>query len=117
MIDVKQFAGHTPGPWKVTRNGKSGGTYRIWRNDPDQPNETNNGYACISSHISTEPNARLCAAAPSLLAEVERLQARVSELEAALRWYASHEAWTAHEIEGPDGDYGKRARAALETPK
>jgi len=31
----------------------------------------------------------------------------------ALEWYASDEAWTVYEVVGPDGDYGKRARAAL----
>lgn len=31
----------------------------------------------------------------------------------ALEWYASDEAWTISEVEGPDGDYGKRARRAL----
>ncbi|CAH1656803.1 hypothetical protein CHELA1G11_11173 [Hyphomicrobiales bacterium] len=30
-----------------------------------------------------------------------------------LRWYASSEAWTVRETEGPDGDYGKRARALI----
>lgn len=31
----------------------------------------------------------------------------------ALEWYASDEAWTIREVEGPDGDYGKRAHRAL----
>lgn len=31
----------------------------------------------------------------------------------ALAWYASDEAWTVEQVEGPDGDYGRRARAAL----
>ena len=31
----------------------------------------------------------------------------------ALEYYASAEAWTAKQVEGPDGDYGNRARSAL----
>jgi major membrane immunogen (membrane-anchored lipoprotein) len=32
----------------------------------------------------------------------------------ALEWYASNEAWTVDQLEGSNGDYGNRARAALE---
>lgn len=35
----------------------------------------------------------------------------------ALEWYASKEAWTIREVEGPDGDYGQRARRALNGDK
>jgi len=35
------------------------------------------------------------------------------ELVEALRWYASPDAWTRWQLEGPDGDYGNRARAIL----
>jgi len=34
-------------------------------------------------------------------------------LEAALRWYAENCAANGDKIEGPSGDYGQRARAAL----
>jgi hypothetical protein len=35
------------------------------------------------------------------------------ELVEALEWYASNEAWTVDQLEGSNGDYGNRARAAL----
>jgi len=40
--------------------------------------------------------------------------AQVERMRKALEWYASDEAWTVSQVEGADGDYGKRARAALE---
>jgi hypothetical protein len=58
---------HTPGPWQIASNGKAGSTYRIWRNDPDNTEETNRGYACIAPHVHGEANAHLVAAAPDLL--------------------------------------------------
>ena len=36
-----------------------------------------------------------------------------AQLVEALEWYASDEAWTCQQVEGPDGDYGRRAKAAL----
>lgn len=50
----------------------------------------------------------------TITAENAALKERVAELEAALEYYASDNAWTVQEVEGPYGDYGKRARAALE---
>jgi hypothetical protein len=38
---------------------------------------------------------------------------RAVALVEALRWYASDAAWTVYEVEGPHGDYGQKARAAL----
>jgi len=38
---------------------------------------------------------------------------RIEVLEAALRWYAENCAANGDKIEGPSGDYGQRARAAL----
>ena len=49
--------------------------------------------------------------------EIERLRTENERLREALRWYGSELAWTINEVEGPDGDYGKRARAALEEKK
>lgn len=43
----------------------------------------------------------------------ERLEGQLVEAWEALQWYASDEAWTVRETEGPDGDYGTRARNAL----
>ncbi len=50
----------------------------------------------------------------AITAENAALKERVAELDAALEYYASDNAWTVQEVEGPYGDYGKRARAALE---
>jgi hypothetical protein len=41
-------------------------------------------------------------------------EAEVKVLEDALRWYASDDAWSVDQVEGPDGDYGDRARKALQ---
>jgi hypothetical protein len=38
---------------------------------------------------------------------------RIEALETALRWYAENCAANGDKIEGPSGDYGQRARAAL----
>lgn len=46
-------------------------------------------------------------------AEAARLAAENERLRTALEWYASSEAWTMNQLEG-DGDYGRRARAALQ---
>jgi hypothetical protein len=46
--------------------------------------------------------------------ELATLRAENSRLIKALEWYASDEAWTVYQTEGPDGDYGQLARAALE---
>ena len=40
--------------------------------------------------------------------------AGVGELIEAIKWYASSDAWTLNQTEGPYGDYGARARAVLE---
>lgn len=37
----------------------------------------------------------------------------IAQLVEALRYYASYYAWTIGEVEGPNGDYGRRGRAAL----
>ena len=39
---------------------------------------------------------------------------RIERLEAALLWYAEHCQKGGDDIEGPYGDYGQRARKALE---
>ena len=38
---------------------------------------------------------------------------RIEALETALQWYAEHCQKGGDDIEGPSGDYGRRARAAL----
>jgi hypothetical protein len=62
---------HTPGPWRITKNGAAGNTFRIWRTDPDA-NPDNAGYACIASHVNGAGNAALVAAAPDLLEALRR---------------------------------------------
>ena len=93
-MDTKQFAGHTPGPWV---SDFSFGEYSEGKIRATCINEHCNTIAMIhgqnwgawrlaedNGDAEFETNARLIAAAPSLLAEVERLQARVAELEAKL---------------------------------
>lgn len=50
-------------------------------------------------------------------AEITRLRATQANLVEALNWYANEAAWTIDQIEGPDGDYGTRARNALDAAK
>ena len=45
---------------------------------------------------------------------VKHYEERIEKLEAALQWYAEHCRKGGDEIEGPFGDYGQRARKALE---
>lgn len=75
-MDTKQFAGFTPGPWRV--NG-SEQTTAIWVETADGKR------ICTVRNCDSDADvARLIAAAPELLAEVERLQAVNAELVAAL---------------------------------
>ena len=118
----------TPGPWSVFINDagdawtgwpisincdviddktivRTGG---MWPYDWDA--KTSQHEACA--------NAARIASVPSLEAEIERLTARVAELEGALRFYA--ESHSQNPNDGPWGmsstDYGTIARAALSTP-
>ena len=45
---------------------------------------------------------------------LEEAADRIEKLEAALLWYAEHCQKGGDDIEGPYGDYGQRARKALE---
>jgi hypothetical protein len=47
----------------------------------------------------------------------DSMKDEIERLRMALRYYASDAAWAYAQCEGPDGDYGKRARAALEGEK
>ena len=49
-----------------------------------------------------------------LEAELHSCFHRIEELQAALLWYAEHCQKGGDDIEGPYGDYGQRAREALE---
>ena len=46
--------------------------------------------------------------------QVQCLEDRIEKLETALLWYAEHCQKGGDDIEGPYGDYGQRARKALE---
>lgn len=70
--------GATPGTWLVARNGKQGGTFRIWRND-NAGGLPNDGYACISSHVVGEANAQLFAAARNTVPQLCRLALRLMD--------------------------------------
>ncbi len=63
---------HTPGPWKITGDHAHPSNLRVW-------SEVNRHialvYACdISRDLVCEANARLMAAAPDLLAALERVE-------------------------------------------
>ena len=60
--------------------------------------------------------AECSAALTALQARAEAAEARVRELEAVLAYYASDAAWTVDQVEGPYGDYGSKARAAITPP-
>ncbi len=49
-----------------------------------------------------------------LEAELHSCFHRIEELQAALQWYAEHCRKGGDKIEGPFGDYGQKARKALE---
>ena len=75
QLDLSQFDGHTPGPWGV---------------DDDQGiTEPSGGYVGsvrLNSYcdLSVDPDARLIAAAPDLLAELKELRSYKAEMEGRL---------------------------------
>ena len=71
---------HTPGPWGCTYTSNHAHDYRLTKaNGHSLPvNEEGN------DHSEQRANARLIARAPEMAAEIERLTARVKELEEAL---------------------------------
>lgn len=84
--DLARFEGHTPGPWCVVPYGDgdtlvvctdAGGNWRICF--MATPGETRGASAKIAA------DARLIAAAPSLLAEVRRLREALKELRLTAR--------------------------------
>lgn len=74
----------TKGPWQVANTGHAGkkaATFRIWRNDPDQPRGDdfrNAGYFCIAPHVRGEANAHLIAAAPDMADALDMVDAMFS---------------------------------------
>jgi hypothetical protein len=96
---------HTPGPWNLVpadEDVKLGSAFCL---DLSAIGWGSFARVVIRFNDESEPskeglaNARLIAAAPDLLE--------------ALRYYASPEAWTVNQVEGADGDYGAKARAAI----
>jgi hypothetical protein len=70
---ARRFEGHTPGPWHTVRRPLGlGERYEVHGGNSNDP---------LCSRI----DAALMAAAPDLLAENERLMARVVELEAMIK--------------------------------
>ena len=114
-MDTKQFAGHTPGPWVRGENSWTkmyiGGLNKI---KIAHVYEWNLGESKDNAG-QYEPNARLIAAAPSLLAEVERLQAREKVLADALNQIADDNNYSFTGRWDADGHPREIARAALET--
>ena len=95
MVDLTQFEGHTPGPWKPCRaNEDYNGFYwkpadeEEWRNMEEQPYvNIESPHARVTSahdYFQFRPaDARLIAAAPDLLAECIRLRAELAALKGA----------------------------------
>ncbi len=93
---------HTPGPWSVGTRGDGTPGYVYCDNELGSAVAIVYGKPLeytVFSRAEEIANARLIAAAPDLLE--------------ALRYYASPETWTINQVEGPDGDYGAKARAAI----
>lgn len=74
-LDLSQFKGHTPGPWEIIKQTEESGHRGAW-------NVMSGGLAWhvaeswrVSEPDKSEVNARLIAAAPALLEEVQRLRA------------------------------------------
>lgn len=120
-LDLEQFKGHTPGPWKIsgadgnygyaihTPDGKS--FVAVWPTSAD------------GTRFPCTENARLIAAAPELLRLVESLQHEIADLrrdaermDALINtphtdeWFEAVRFEAAHQIErwGADHDAGKQ---------
>lgn len=124
---IAGLEGVTPGPWSIAADTFPTG------DDPDYderflmaPDESGDhsiasfrhGCEEASEHGARDANASHVARCDpdtmrALAALVASQDAEISRLREALEWYASDEAWTIKQVEGSDGDYGRRARAAL----
>ena len=77
MLDLSQFDGHTPGPWKYTEKVGHPHRFVIGTNEPiGSP-----GDKFVVAYVvgmDSDANGRLIAAAPELLAEVKRLREQLA---------------------------------------
>jgi hypothetical protein len=89
-----EFAGHTPGPWIAYEMGDEDGSWSKWSIVHGGP-IAYGGDNC-NGPANSRANARLIAAAPTLLAEVASLKAENTRLRAAL------EKWESRFEMGPD---------------
>ena len=75
MLDLTQFTGHTPGPWVAGRRPEHG--HAAWVDDSTEDIICTVANKPKGKMAECDANARLIAAAPDLLAEVERLRSFV----------------------------------------
>lgn len=66
---MKMETKHTPGPWKVGRHDGNSGQLAGWQVLSDNPDDRIQGLVCQNAGPD---NARLIAAAPDMLAALER---------------------------------------------
>ena len=79
-VDAAAFAGHTPGPWQAEGNNE----FRDWFVGPVMGGQRiAEVFPSVNGPRRTAANARLIAAAPSLLAEVVSLRAKLAASEAS----------------------------------
>ena len=67
---------HTSTPWKFKHY--EGRLSRIWRNDPDNTEDTNRGYALIARHVTPEDAAFIVRAANNHEALIVCLEAAIA---------------------------------------
>lgn len=90
-VDVEALRGHSPGPWEFVPAGSLKPAFQLGKFSDFAVYAPGNAFpwrmaeVVAPSEEMAEANARLIAAAPALLAEVERLRAVNAELVAACR--------------------------------
>lgn len=90
-IDLTQFDGHTPGPWKAHEKGAHTHRFVTWMTEAsDFPGDKK--LVAYAVGMDSEPNARLIAAAPDLLAAYKAALARAETAEAEVKHARDEEA-------------------------
>lgn len=74
---------HTPGPWQAA---EAGGGYNIESRSPEMSATV--AVICARRSVTGEADAHLIAAAPDLLAALERLDAKATD---AIEWLQTHQ--------------------------